>query len=152
MLGAPPSTQILFQVRALPLGDPELTGPLPGDAPAGDKAANLKGGAHRFIVDLSVDPKGLTFAEGADGARRTQLDCALVAYDREGKPVNSLGRSFDLHLSPEQYQQLLASGGIVPVRLAFDLPAGDSVLRIVLYEPASAKTGSLEIPLRVAGK
>jgi VWFA-related protein len=152
VLGAPPSTQILFQVRALPLGDPELTGPLPGNAPAGDKAASLKGGAHRFIVDLSVDPKSLTFAEGADGRLRTQLDCALVIYDGEGKPVNSLGRSFDLHLSPEQYQQLLAAGGTVPMRLAMGLPAGDSVLRIVLHEPVSARTGSLEIPVRVAGK
>jgi hypothetical protein len=152
VLGAPPSTQILFQVRALPLGDPELTGPLPGNAPAGDKAASLKGGAHRFIVDLSVDPKGLTFAGGADGTLRTQLECALVAYDGEGKPVNSLGRSFDFHLSPEQYQQLLAAGETVPMRLALDLPAGDSVLRIVLYEPVSARTGSLEIPMRVAGK
>jgi VWFA-related protein len=152
VLGAPLSTQILFQVRALPLGDPELTGPLPGNAPAGDKAASLKGGAHRFIVDLSVDPKGLTFAEGADGTRRTQLECALVAYDGEGKPVNSLGRSFDLHLSPEQYQQVQAAGGAVPVRLAMDLPAGDTVLRIVLYEPVSARTGSLEIPMRVAAK
>jgi VWFA-related protein len=152
VLGAPPSTQILFQVRALPLGDPELTGPLPGNAPAGDKAASLKGGAHRFIVDLSVDPQGLTFAEGADGAGRTQLDCALVAYDGEGKPVNSLGRSFDLHLSQEQYQQLLAAGGTVPMRLPLDLPAGDSVLRIVLYAPVSARTGSLEIPINVAAK
>jgi VWFA-related protein len=152
VLGAPPSTQILFQVRALPLGDPELTGPLPGNAPAGDKAASLKGGAHRFIVDLSVDPKGLTFAEGADGTLRTQLECALVAYDGEGKPVNSLGRIFDFHLSPEQYQQVQAAGGAVPVRLAMDLPAGDTVLRIVLYEPVSARTGSLEIPMRVAAK
>jgi hypothetical protein len=38
------------------------------------------------------------------------------------------------------------------MRLALDLPAGDSVLRIVLYEPVSARTGSLEIPMRVAGK
>jgi VWFA-related protein len=152
VLGAPPSTQILFQVRALPLGDPGLTGPLPGNAPAGDKAASLKGGAHRFIVDLSVDPKGLTFAEAADGTLRTQLECALVAYDGEGKPVNSLGRSFDFHLSPEQYQQVQAAGGAVPVRLAMDLPAGDTVLRIVLYEPVSARTGSLEIPMRVAAK
>ena len=152
VLGAPPSTQIVFQARALPAGDPELKGPIPGNAPAGDKAASLKGGAHRYIVDLSVNPKGMTFTEGADGTRRVELECALVAYDGDGSPVNSLGRKFELHLSPEQYEQVVDSGRTIPVRLAMDLPAGDSVLRVVIYEPASARIGSLEIPVKVADK
>ena len=151
-LGAPPSTQIVFQARVLPEGDPALKGPDPDSGPAGDKSASLKGGAHRYIVDLSVNPQGLTFAEGADGAQRTQLECALVVYDGEGNRVNSLGRSFDFHLTAEQYQQLRAKGGVVPARLAIDLPSGEVVLRIVAYEPASARIGSLEIPVIVADK
>ena len=152
VLGAPPSTQIQFQARVLPAGDPALKGLVPDSEPAGDKAASLKGGAHRYIVDLGVDPQGLTFAEGADGAQRTQLECALVVYDGEGNPVNSLGRSFGIHLTAEQYQHLQAAGGTVPMRLAIDLPSGEVTLRIVTYEPASARTGSLEIPVKVADK
>jgi VWFA-related protein len=152
MLGAPPSTQILFQTRALPVGDPELKGPVPDSGTAGDHAANLKGGAHRYIMDLSVNPEGLTFTEGANGTRDVGLECALVAYDGDGNSVNSLGRKFELHLSPEQYEQVVNSGRTIPVRLAMDLPAGDSVLRVVIYEPSSARIGSLEIPMKVADK
>ena len=146
VLGAPPSTQILFQARALPAGDPELNGP------ASDKVTGIGPSAHSYRVDLSVDPRDLTFAEGADGARHTQLECALVAYDAEGKAANSIGRAFALNFTPEQYEQLRSSGKAISVRLGLDLPPGEDVLRIVVYDSESARTGSLEIPIRVGGK
>ena len=152
VLGAPPSTQILFQARVLAEGDPELKGPEPDNGPAGDKSASLKGGAHRYIVDLTVDLGTLTLAQSADGKRSTELECALVAYDSEGNSVNSLGRKFDFNLTAEQYERLSAEGKGVPVRLALDLPTGANVVRAVVYDPATAKTGSLEIPVQVAAK
>jgi VWFA-related protein len=152
MLGAPPSTQILFQARVLPASDPEFQGAALKSGPAGDRSAGLKGGAHRYVVDLSVNPAGLTFTQGADGSSRAQLDCALEAYDSEGKPVNTLGRALAFNFSLQQYQHLQATGSAVPVRLALDLPAGGVAMRIVVYDPASARTGSLEIPVQVAGK
>jgi len=152
VLGEPPSTQILFQARVLAEGDPELKGPEPENGPAGDKSANLKGGAHRYIVDLSVNLGSLTLAQSADGKRSTELECALVAYDSEGNSVNSLGRKFDFNLTAEQYERLSAEGKGIPVRLALDLPSGANVVRAVVYDPATAKTGSLEIPVQVTGK
>ncbi len=152
VLGAPPSTQIVFQARVLPEGDPELKGPEPENGPAGDKSASLKGGAHRYIVDLTVGLQDLTFAQSADGKRTTELECALVAYDSEGNSVNSLGRKVDFNLTAEQYERLTAEGKGVPVRFALDLPSGANVVRAVVYDPATAKTGSLEIPVQVAGK
>jgi VWFA-related protein len=152
VLGAPPSTQIVFQARVLAEGDPELKGPEPQNGPAGDKAESLKGGAHRYIVDLTVGPQDLTFAQGADGKRHTELECALVAYDSEGNSVNSLGRKLDFNLTAEQYERLTTEGKGVPMRLALDLPSGAIVVRAVVFDPATAKTGSLEIPVQVAGK
>jgi VWFA-related protein len=151
-LGAPPSTQILFEARALPAADPQIHGPVPNEGTASAKAGSFPGGAHRYVVDLGVDPRGLTFAGEADGTRRTQFQCALVAYDGKGKAVNSVGREFNFDFPAEQYQQLQAGGKEVPVRLAVDLPAGETVLRIVVYDPASARAGSLEIPLHVEAK
>ena len=152
VLGAPPSTQILFQARVLAEGDPELKGPEPENGPAGDKSASLKGGAHRYIVDLTVGLQDLTFTQDADGKRSTELECALVAYDSEGNSVNSLGRKLDFNLTAEQYERLSAEGKGIPVRLALDLPSGANVVRAVVYDPATAKTGSLEIPVQVADK
>jgi VWFA-related protein len=151
-LGAPPSTQILFQARVLPEGDPELKGLVPESGPAGNKTDSFKGAAHRYVVDLSMQPKDLTFADDIDGAKSAQFECALVAYDGEGSAVNSLARGFRFHFSAEQYQKLQAAGQGFPARLALDLPAGAVVLRIVVYDPASARIGSLEIPIQVAGK
>ena len=151
-LGAPQSTEIMLQARVLAQGDPALSGPEPENGPAGDKSASLKGGAHRYIVDLTVGAQGLTFAQSADGKRSTELECALVAYDSEGNSVNSISRKLDITLTAEQYKRLTAEGKGVPVRLALDLPTGAVVVRAVVYDPATAKTGSLEIPVQVAGK
>jgi len=152
VLGAPPSTQIVFQARVLAEGDPELKGREPENGPASDKSSSLKGGAHRYIVDLTVGLQNLTFVQGADGKRSTELECALLAYDSEGNSVNSLGRKLDFNLTAEQYERLAAEGKGVPMRLALDLPSGAIVVRAVVYDPATAKTGSLEIPVQVASK
>jgi VWFA-related protein len=154
VLGAPPSTQILFQARVLPVIAPEFKGASLDDNAAGEKASSFPEGTHRYAVDLSVQLQDLTFAEETGGARHAQLQSVLVAYDDEGQVVNSLGRALHIDLPPDQYQRLLATGGAIPVRLALDLPAParEVLLRIVVYDPASAKTGSLEIPVQIAGK
>ncbi len=75
-----------------------------------------------------------------------------MAYDSEGNSVNTLGRKLDFNLTAEQYERLPAEGKGIPVRLALDLPSGANVVRVVVYDPATAKTGSLEIPVLVADK
>ncbi len=152
LAGAPPATQILFEARVLPEGAPELRDAELGDKVTGEKTASFPGGTHRYVVDLSVEPQDMTFATDADGVRRTELDCELVAFDEKGQVVNSLGRAINFRLPPEQYDRLTAAGGRIPVRLAMDLPAGEVGLRIVVYDPATARTGSLEIPVAVAAK
>ena len=151
-LGAPPSTQILFRARVLLAGDPQLKGATLDDKTAGEKATSFPGEIHRYVVDLSVQSQSLTFAEGADDSRRTQLQCALVAYNGEGKVVNSLFRGLDLDLPTKEYERLRAAEEGIPVRLALDLPAGEVTLRIVTYAPGAATTGSLEIPVQTTGR
>ena len=151
VLGAPPSTQILVQARVLPEGDPALTGPMPDKELKENLTRAFKGAPHRYVADLGVQLGGLTFAERADGARTARLEIALVAYDKDGQPVNSLGRQFDLTLSAAQFEQLGAAGKDIPVRLAIDLPSGADVVRAVVYDSTSAKIGSLEIPVQVTG-
>lgn len=152
VLGAPPSTQILFQARVLPAGNPELRDSASDGSPAAYGTANLKGKAHRYAVDLNVNPAGLTITQSTDGVYRAQIECALVAYDAQDKVANTLSRTLTFRFSPEQYQHLQAAGGTIPVRLALSLPPGRVALRIVVYDPASASTGSLEVPVLVARK
>ena len=150
--GAPPSTQILFRARVLPDSAPELNGAALDDRVAGERTTSFQGGSHRYVVDLGLKPQDMPLAQDADGKRSTQLECDLLAYDDKGQLVNSLGRSLKLNLSLQQYEQLTAAGGAIPLRMALDLPTGELRLRIVLYDVASAKTGSLEIPIEVQAK
>ena len=152
LAGAPPATQILFQARVLPEGAPELHDAALEDKVAGEKTASFPGGTHRYVVDLSVRAEDLTFTKIADGVESTELDCELVAYDEKRQVANSLGRGYNLKLSAEQYQRATAAGGVIPLRLAMDLPAGNIGLRVVVFDTGSARTGSLEIPVAVAAK
>ena len=70
-----------------------------------------------------------------------------MAYNDEGLIVNTVGRAFHFDLQAGEYQRLIAAGGAVLAHLALDLPASGVTLRIVVYDPASAKTGSLEVPV-----
>jgi VWFA-related protein len=151
MLGAPPSTQILFQARVLPEEDPAVTGPLPNKELKDNPTGAFKGAPHPYVVDLGVELGDVSFAQIANGARTAQLEIALVAYNSEGKPVNSLGREFNLNLSAAQFDQLSAAGKGIPVRLMLNLPSGANVVRAVVYDPSAAKVGSLEIPVQVTG-
>jgi hypothetical protein len=152
MMGAPPSTQVLFQARVLSASDPQLKEGAPHAATPADVALDSKSGTHPYVMDLNVNPAGLTFTHAADGSYRTQIESALVAYDAQGKTVNTLGRTLTFHLSPQQYQRLRAAGNAIPVRLALSLPAGQIALRIVVCDTASGSTGSLEVSVLVARK
>ena len=149
LLGAPPSTQLLFQARVLPEGDPALTGSLPDKNLKENPTSAFKGAPHSYVVDLGVPPGELDFTEGAGGTRTAQVEIALVAYNQEGQAVNSVGRHFALSLTAAQYQGLAAAGKGFPVRQLLDLPRGADIVRAVVYDPATAKVGSLEIPVQV---
>jgi VWFA-related protein len=148
LLGAPPATQILFQARVLAVTDPQLQVIKLEAGPAGDLAASLKTPVQRYIVDIAVDAHGLTFEEQPDGAHRTRIEYAAVAYDAQTKRVNYLDRGVQLTISAEQFARTMAAG--IPLRLALDLPAGQIALRVAVYDPATAHAGSLEIPMTIA--
>jgi VWFA-related protein len=150
VLGVPPSTQILFQAQVRQVETQEKNAAAPNDNAAGEKTSSFPGGTERYAVDLKVQVQNLSIAEGSGG--HAQLETVLVAYNDEGQIVNSLSRGFHFDIPPDQYQRLMAAGGTISTHLALDLPARDVVLRIVVYDPASARTGSLEVPVKIAGK
>ncbi len=145
--GAPLSTQILFQTRVLPATDPEFKDANLPSGPAGELSASLKGLAHRYIVDLAVDPHTVIFDSSADGSQTGSIEFTLVAYDADGKRLNFIDRATKLALNPSQYAQLMKTG--IPVRMALDLPAGEQSLRIAVHDILGVRVGSLEIPLTV---
>ncbi|HVN93475.1 MAG TPA: VWA domain-containing protein [Terracidiphilus sp.] len=152
VFGAPPSTEIVFQARVLPEGTQTTGAAGPDKDVAGERSTSFPEGTRRYDVQLNVPLGQLTIAEGSGGAALEQIQCALVAYDADGELVNSAGRAFHFNLSAEQYQKTIAQGGTISAHLALDLPMRDVFLRIVVHDPASTKTGSIEIPVQGVDK
>ena len=148
--GAPPSTEIQFEARALPATDPLLAGAKLPDGPAGEDLATLKGPVHPYIVDLKVDPRWLAFQPTTDGAHAVQVEFVLVAYDADGKRVNHLDRGFQMKLKAEPFAHAMAAG--IPMRFGLDLPEGRLSLRVAVHDLGAGRAGSLEIPVIVAGR
>jgi len=148
--GAPPSTQILFEVRVLPETDPLMKDVHLPAQPIGAMAEKMKKPYARFITDLAVDPRTIAFASAADGTREDSIEFTLVGYDGEGKRVNYVDRTIRMALTASQYGQMLSSG--LPVRLAMEMPAGRGFLVTAVHDRNSARVGSIEIPLTVTAK
>lgn len=147
--GAPPSTEVVFQARVAGANDPQLAGTkVPMDGAAGEMSAELKGPLHREIVDLKVDPRGISFAEAAGDVHAAQVEFVLVAYDGEGRKVNYVDKGFQMNLRREVYERTMAGG--LPMRLAIDLPDGQYWLRIAVHDLVAGRVGSLEVPVKVA--
>jgi VWFA-related protein len=151
-LGAPPSTQILFQARVLPASDPLFKGTALPAGPVGEMASTLKGPGQLTIVDLAVAPHSLLFEDAPDGGRRAEIEFAVLAYDADGKRSNYLDRGIQVNLKPEQYARIIATNAPIPYRMALDLPKGPISLRIVVYDHSAATVGSLELPIATAAK
>ena len=148
--GAPPSTQILFEARVLPSTDPQFSQvTLPTD-PAGQMAAAIKGQRHLYVVDLDVDPRGITFRDVADGGHDARVEFLLVGYDAQGNRVNYQDQPLEITLKPKQFENIMANG--LHARMFLDLPAGPDFLRIAVQDLRAGHVGSLEVPLQVAAK
>jgi len=111
---------------------------------AGDNP-KLKGKLTRYSVDFVIAAKDLQIDPQANGTRHTSIESTLVAYDREGRPVNWLVREIDLNISPAQYEGVRQNG--VNFRLDIDVPKEGVTLRSGVYDLGSSLSGTLEVPL-----
>ncbi len=145
---APPATQILFEARVVPASDPLFKGISIPSPPPGQMT--LKGTPHRYVIDLTLDAHSLTLNPNPDGTHQAALELAVVGYDADGQTVNLYRHPFQLGLKDAVMQKVMTSG--IPLRLAFDLPAGPVYLRIGFHDLNANRAGSLEVPLEVSAQ
>jgi hypothetical protein len=139
----PDLAQILYKVRVLP-SDPQ---PAPQAARAGTNT-ELKGPTTRYSVDFAVAAQDLKLEPTPDGGRRGSIELMLIAYDRDGKPLNSVVTKGELVLKPEDYANALKLG--LPIHEEIDVPKTDVYLRTGIYDMGSDTAGTLGFPLRAA--
>lgn len=138
--GTPDSTAIVYTMRVLP-ASPQ---PDPSAKRAGDNE-NLKGPATRYSATFTVPADRLTLDPAADGVRHGNIEVTLLGYDRDGQPLNWMVRMLQLAFPPDRYAAVQAKG--ISFSLEIDVPAADVYLRSGIYDQASSRAGTLEIPL-----
>ena len=139
----PDYTQIIYKVRVMP-SDPQP----PSDAPRIGSNTQQKGPFTRYGVDFAISTEDLKIDAHPDGTRHGNIEVALVAYDREGKPLNFVVTQGDLLVKPEVYAGLQKVG--VQMHKEIDLPKEYVYLRTGVYDLRSGTAGTLGIPLTVA--
>jgi VWFA-related protein len=138
--GTPDSTAIVYTMRVLPASpQPDANAKQAGDN------ENLKRPVTRYSATFTVSADHLTLDPAADGVRHGSIEVTLLGYDRDGKPLNWMVRMLQLTLPPDRYAAVQAKG--LSFSLEIDIPAADVYLRSGIYDRASGRAGTLEIPL-----
>jgi VWFA-related protein len=100
--------------------------------------------ANSLMVACSIDIHNLRLVQ-AGGLRKGAVSVYVIEQDGAGKVLSQWTKTYDLHLSEQQYTALLKSG--MPFRQNVQPKAGVTTLRILVEDPATAEIGSLIIPL-----
>jgi VWFA-related protein len=132
--GMPDFDQILFKVQLV------RAKPEPNAAVVGSNT-ELKDPRIRCGVDFAVSPQDLKLEAGADGVHRGEIEVMLVAYDREGKLLNSLRKKSEIVLDQKAYLDVMRVG--LQMHREIDVPEGEALLRTGIYDPKSGKAGTL---------
>jgi hypothetical protein len=140
--GAPPSPELLFRVHAVAEEkQPAATDPGKGDNPRVTKPVT------RFVFGYAEDIGHTQLTQNEDGIRHGMLMTMVIAYDQQGRPLNSVLNTQRLDLEPKVYAEALKTGLLFYQEL--DIPQGDTTVRVGVYDVISGKMGALEFPLKV---
>lgn len=140
----PDYSQILYKVLVKPT-DPQ---PAP-DAPHIGSNTDMKGPFTRYGVDFAISVSDLRLDAGSDGARHGSIEIALLAYSREGKPLNFVVTQGNVVLQAKDYDAVRKAGGL-KIHKEIDVPQGYAFLRMGVYDYKSGEAGTLGAPLNNA--
>jgi VWFA-related protein len=140
--GVPPASEILFRVQ--PVAEehqPSATDKEKGDNPQVQKPTV------RYVISYTADINAIHLTATDDGIRHGSLLSMVIAYDQQGKALNSTLYALKIDLEPKVYAELQRTG--MPFYQELDIPLGEVVLRTGIYDPGSGKMGSLEFPITI---
>ncbi len=136
-LGMPQSTQIIYKTRVQPLPPGAGSSSTSNDAAQGQQTT--------YGVDFLVDLNDLDLKLNPDGNHEGKLNISLIVYDRYGKVVSRKDHLVGLSIKPDAYAVFESSG--LQLHAEIGAPKGNLWLRTGVYDQASRKVGTLEIPL-----
>jgi hypothetical protein len=138
--GLPSSTQIVYQVRALP-ADPQPA----IEAPRAGGNTKLSGNLTRYALDFTIPVANLDLSQQPNGSHSGKVEVALIAHGKNGAAVNWTAGQMNIVLSAASFAAAQKSG--IPAHFDLDVPKGALSLSTGVYALASARSGTLEILL-----
>jgi len=136
-LGMPQTEQILYKALIKPLSEAP---PSPSDA-----KPTTKGPQKRYSVDFALDLKDLDLKLDSNGLHNGTLTLSLIVYDRYGEVASREDHLVALNIKPDVYAIFQQTG--VQLHAEIRVPKGQYWLRTGVYDQASHKVGTMEVPL-----
>ncbi len=135
--GMPNATQIVYRASVLPESQPA-----PGAARAGGNST-LAGPVTRYKVLFLIPRSSMIFFASPSGTHDAKIRVAIVAYGRDGKPVNWTGGVMSLSFNEAQYAKAQQTGIAAPMEI--DLPAAELSLVTGIMDMNTQQAGTLQV-------
>lgn len=154
--GAPPPQDIPFTTRVLPASMNDEDTIAPGNQLAPDKREKgklvsalplnpIKPPFRRYDVDCAAAARYFTLTQAPNGHHVGAVQVAVIAYDINGRFLNSASRTLTLDLTPQAYADFQRRG--LTEHLEISVPARmESFLRIGIEEKTTGRIGAVEVP------
>jgi hypothetical protein len=96
-------------------------------------------------VDFAIDLKDLDLKLDSNGLHNGMLNLSLIVYDRYGAVSSREDHLVALKIKPDVYAVFQKTG--VQLHAEIRVPKGQFWLRTGVYDQASHKVGTMEVPL-----
>ena len=136
----PDYSQILYKVLVQP-ANPQP----PPDAARIGSNTNMKGPTIRYAVDFAISVRDLQLDPTPDGTRHGSIEVVLLAYDREGRPLNFVVTQGNVVLQAKDSAGIQKGG--LQIHKEIDVPKEYVYLRTGVYDFKSSSVGTLGVPL-----
>jgi VWFA-related protein len=138
------SVPIVFQARVLPAAQAPAV-----SAQAGFEAKPPKRGTTPYSIHY-VLPASAFVTKTVDGKQQIDLGVAVFAFNDQGAAVDHLADRVTLTVNQDKLSLLPKQ--VIPVDQQINLRKGQTYLYFAVWDMASGRLGTLQIPLKVAAE
>jgi VWFA-related protein len=140
----PNNRPIIFQARVLPASDPSLARL---DKPSGSlPTPPAKKGAAPFSIRYTVPIDALTVKQ-VDGKHQVVFGVAVIALNRDGSPEERNAQQVTMTFKEEVFRR--DPNLAITLDQQLNLAKGDQFLSLGVWDTATGRAGSIQIPLEV---
>jgi hypothetical protein len=149
--GTPEVSEIGIQLHLKPDGAVRTIPPPPLalHKPGGGEGEELTGPAQHYELDLTIQPSDIQFSTVDGGKYQSDIAVSAIAYDAQGKMLNTIAGVFNSPLFPVTYAAIMHDTLHLYLHPGMELPVGRVYLRVGVRDLSSGKIGALEVRLVV---